>query len=121
MSKYGRPTIGGTFELSDIGAELRAASAYWRDGHTARTLVREEDIRIVYVAMKAGAVMKEHRADETAAIHGLEGHVRLRRSDHTVDLRAGQLLVLERGMEHEVEAVADSAFLLTLGWRPGSS
>jgi hypothetical protein len=34
-----------------------------------------------------------------------------------VDLPAGRLLVVERGRRHEVEAVDESAFLLTLAWQ----
>ncbi len=104
-------------DLAAVDAELRAEAAYLRDGHTARTLAREADLRIVLVAMKAGARIAEHRANETAAVQALSGHMRLHLPDTTTDLHAGQLLVLERGLKHDVEAVTDSAFLLTLGWR----
>jgi len=105
------------FDLAAVDFELRKNDAYQREGHTARTLVRKPDLRIVLVVMKAGARIAEHRADETASIHALSGHVRLRLPDKTADLAGGRLLVLERGLKHDVEAVADSAFLLTLGWR----
>jgi quercetin dioxygenase-like cupin family protein len=108
---------GTIFDLAAVDSELRREDAYQRDGHTARTLVRKPDLRIVLVVMKAGARIAEHRADETAAVHALSGHVRLRLPDSTADLAAGRMLVLERGLKHDVEAVADSAFLLTLGWR----
>jgi quercetin dioxygenase-like cupin family protein len=117
MSKYGRPAHGGAFDLVKIAAELRTADEYAREGHTAHTLLREDDLRIVVVVMKAGARMGEHRAQETAAIHGLSGHVRLHLPDEAMDVRAGHLLVLERGLHHDVEAVVESAFLLTLGWQ----
>ncbi len=96
MSKYGTPTHGGMFDPAAIASELRAADAYAREGHTARTLLREDDLRIVVIAMKAGARMGEHQANETAAIHALSGHVRLHLPDETTDVRAGQLLVLAR-------------------------
>jgi len=105
------------FDLAAVDFELRKNDAYRREGHTARTLVRKPDLRIVLVVMKAGARIAEHRADETASIHALSGHLRLRLPDKIADLAGGQLLVLERGLKHDVEAVADSAFLLTLGWR----
>ncbi len=112
------PAVGGaTFDLTAFDRELRAQDAYLREGHTARTLVRAADLRIVFVAMEAGAHIAEHRADDTASIHALSGHIRLRVSDETVDLPAGRLLVLEKGERHDVEAVEESAFLLTLGWK----
>ena len=106
-----------TFDLLALDSELRKNDAYLREGHTARTLVRKPDLRVVLVVMQAGARMAEHRADETASVHALSGHVRLRLSEKVVELAAGQLLVIERGLRHDVEAVAESAFLLTLGWR----
>ena len=107
-----------TFDLTLIESQLRAEPAYLREGHTARTLVREADLRAVLVVMKAGARMAEHRANETATVHAIHGHVRLRLAEQTVDLPAGQLLMLDKGLKHDVEAVEDSAFVLTLGWRP---
>lgn len=96
---------------------MRQEDAYGRDGHTARTLVRESDMRIVLIVMKAGARLAEHEASDTASIHALTGHLRLRLPDALTELQSGRLLVLERGLRHDVEAVVDSAFLLTLGWR----
>ena len=119
MTKYGTPTHGGRFDLGVIDCELRASEAYAREGHTARTLSREDDLRVVLIAMKAGARMNEHRAQQTSAIQVISGHVRLLLANETTDVRSGQLLVLERGVQHDVEAVLDSALLLTLGWPPG--
>jgi quercetin dioxygenase-like cupin family protein len=120
MSEYGRPTHGGTYDLLAIGAELRATKEYAQNGHTARSLAREDDVRIVLLAMKASARIAEHRAGETAVVHVLSGHVRLHLPDKTVDLPAGGLLVLRPGVQHDVEAIVDSAFLLTLGWPAAS-
>jgi quercetin dioxygenase-like cupin family protein len=117
MTQSETPTQETSFDLTAVDSELRQKDAYQRDGHTARTLTRKPDLRIVLVVMKAGARIAEHHADETASIHALSGHVRLCLPDETADLAAGRLLVLERGLKHDVEAVADSAFLLTLGWR----
>lgn len=108
------------FDLTATVTELRTASAYLRDGHTARTLLREGDLRVVLVAMSAGARIAEHRAKATGSVQALTGHVRLRLPDGLADVTAGQLLVLERGVSHDVEAVVDSAFVLTLGWQDKS-
>jgi quercetin dioxygenase-like cupin family protein len=117
MSKPEPTHQGAVFDLASIDAEMRREDAYEREGHTARTLVREQDLRIVLVVMKAGARIAEHRATDTASVHTLSGHVRLQLPDKAADLPAGRLLVLERGLRHDVEAVAESAFLLTLGWQ----
>lgn len=121
MTTPTRPAGGATFDLSAVEGDVRREEAYRRDGHTARTLVREPDLRIVLVVMQAGARIAEHRADKTTSVHALSGHIRLRLPDRTVDLPSGGLLVLENGLRHDVEAVEESAFLLTLGRESGSS
>jgi quercetin dioxygenase-like cupin family protein len=61
--------------------------------------------------------MAEHQASASASIHALSGQLRLHMPDRTVELSAGQLLVLGGGLRHDVEAAIDSAFVLALGWR----
>ena len=108
---------GAVFDLAAADSELRKAAAYLQEGHTARTLVHQPDLRVVLVVMKAGTRIPEHGADGTATVHALSGQLRLGTSEQTADLGVGSLFVLERGVRHDVEAVTDSAFLLTLGWR----
>lgn len=111
------PPRESLFDLAALDAELRTEDAYQRDGHTARTLVREPDLRLVLIVMKAGGRMAKHRVDQTASVHALSGHARLHLPDGVADLSAGLLLVIDRDVEHDVEAVADSTLLLTFGWR----
>jgi quercetin dioxygenase-like cupin family protein len=115
MTKPEPTTRGVVFDLTTADRELRHEDAYAREGHAGRTLVREPDLRIVLLALKAGDRIPEHRADTTASIHTLSGHVRLHLEDHVVELPAGRLLALEGGLRHDVEAVVESTLLLTLG------
>lgn len=116
MAKPESPEHGLTFDISAITEELRREDAYEREGQCARTLVRTADLRVVLIAMKSGKRLSEHHASATASVHTLSGYVRLQLPDRSVDLPAGQLLVLGGGLRHDVEAAADSTFLLTLGW-----
>lgn len=110
------PQHGVTFDLGAIVREMRQEEPYQREGHTARTLVKAPDLRLVLVAMKAGSRIAEHHASESASVHTISGRVQLRLPGRTVELPAGQILVLGRGLSHDVEAATDSAFVLTLGW-----
>lgn len=112
-----QPLLHGiTFDLEVIAREMRSEGVYDREGHTARTLAREADFRVVLVVMKAGALIKEHGAAETASVYALSGRLRLRLVDRVAELPCGQLLVLARNEQHNVEALEESTFLLTLGW-----
>jgi quercetin dioxygenase-like cupin family protein len=123
MARPDSPEFGTIFDFEAIVREMRSEEAYLREGHTARALVREHDMRVVLIAMKAGARIAKHVANETVSIQTLAGGLRLQlprlarqREDRIVDLPLGRLLVLDRGLEHDVEAVGDSALLVTFGW-----
>jgi quercetin dioxygenase-like cupin family protein len=105
------------FDLSTVDAELRAGEPYQRDGHTARTLVRGPVLRVMFVVMRKGSKMGEHRAKEESTVHVVSGAVSLLLRDRKVELSAGQLLVLQVGEYHGLEATTDAALVLNIGWR----
>lgn len=107
---------GVAYDLTRIAQELQGEEAYAREGQTARTLLRSSDLRIVLIALKAGKTIAEHQANVTASVQTLSGHIRLRLPERSVDVPAGQLLMLGSGLAHDVHAESDSTFLLTLGW-----
>ena len=101
-------------ELSTLIRELRADAARAGVDHLAQTLLREPDLRAVLVVMATGAKLAEHHAKDTATLHVLEGRVRLGLARGDLELGHGYLVPLARGLEHDVTALEDSAFLLTL-------
>lgn len=105
-----------TFDLSEEGAALRRESAWQQGDRNAKTLFKEADVRVVLTILKAGAVVKEHQVPGPATIHTLSGRLTLRLPDRTVELPSGQLLALGGDLPHDVEAVEDSAFLVTIAW-----
>lgn len=100
-------------ELDDLARELDG-----RTGHKARTLAKHDDLRVVVIALRAGARIPEHKTDGRVAIQTVRGHLRVRAQGQIVDLPAGSVLALDRGLPHDVEAVEDSGLLLTIAW-PG--
>ncbi len=109
-----------TFDLAEEASRLRAEEAWHQGTNNAKTLVKEPDFRIVLIVVKRGARLQEHRASGRISVQTLSGHVRLHLPDHAVDLPAGRLLALEPGIAHDVEALEESAFLLTIAWPAGA-
>jgi quercetin dioxygenase-like cupin family protein len=104
----------------DLKGEIKSLhqEESWRrgTGRSSKTLAKYPDFRIVLVAMKAKTVMHEHKALARISIQALSGHVRLRLPEESVELPAGRLLALDCAIPHDVEAVKESAFLLTISW-----
>ncbi len=105
------------FDLAHEVAQLHEQTA-WRQGdRNAKTLVKEADFRVVLIALRAGARMEEHRAAGRISVQTLVGHLRLQTAGSNVNLPIGRLVSLERDVPHEVEALEESAFLLTIAWQ----
>ncbi len=113
------PTL--TFDLAAETRQLRAEEAWHRGEHNAKTLMKEADFRVVLVAAKSGGRMHEHQAPGRLSIQTLSGRIRIHLHSGSVDLPAGHLLTLEPGIVHDVEALAESDFLLTIAWPAGSN
>jgi quercetin dioxygenase-like cupin family protein len=106
----------------DLAAEIDRlhAETAWNTGQNARTLVKYGDFRVVLIALRAKTRIQEHKAEGRISVQVLSGHIHLKASGRTFSLRTGGLLTLDHGVRHDVEALEDSAFLLTIAW-PGST
>lgn len=108
------------FDLQEELQQLRQRDSWQREtGRSSRTLAKYPDLRIILILMKAKTQMNEHRAEGRVSIHHLLGTICVHLPDRKVNLAAGQLLVLDCGVLHNVEAVEESAFLLTIAWPKG--
>src|SRR5689334_19625401 len=87
-------------------------------GQNAKTLVKYDDFRVVLIALKAHARLPGHQTEGRISIQTVAGHVQVRAQGRTFDLPMGRLLALDRGVPHDVEALEEGAFLLTIAW-PG--
>jgi quercetin dioxygenase-like cupin family protein len=86
----------------------------WNTGQNARTLIKYDDLRVVLMALKAGGRIPEHNANGRISVQVLSGHVRLNASGRAFDLLPGSLLALDERAPHDLEALEESAILLTI-------
>ena len=107
------------FDLAKEIERLRRTEHWLKDGRISETLVKYSDFRIVLILMQAGTLMREHKADARISMHGLSGRLMVHLPEKTVELSAGELLVLEKCLPHDVSAVEESAFLLSISWPHG--
>jgi quercetin dioxygenase-like cupin family protein len=110
--------LAGPFREFDLTAEVHRlhAETTWQNGQNARTLLKYDDLRVVLTAIKANERIPEHKVEGRVSIHVLSGHVRVRAEGRTFSLRSGGLLALDQEVVHDVEAIEDSAMLLTIAW-----
>ncbi len=111
----GDATIHQTFSF-DLAAEIRALQAEPSPvvGRSTRTLVSLPALRVLLVAMKAGARWDEHVAPGRITVQMLVGRIRLSAARRRIEMPAGHLAALGTRVPHDVEAVEESVFLLTV-------
>src|ERR1700739_4412112 len=88
----------------------------WPMGHFARTLFKKSDFRMVLISMAKGSILKEHHAAGTISVQVLKGSIRFSAQGDAHSLQANSVLTLGASIKHEVEALEESAFLLTIAW-----
>jgi quercetin dioxygenase-like cupin family protein len=100
-------------------ALLRAEPAYDHDGHTARTLAKYRDLRVVLVAMKTGARMIVHETAERLTLQVLVGRARVvLRGGGSEEAGEGAFLAVDTERAEAVECLDECAFTLTVAWPP---
>ncbi len=97
-------------EIKNIKHEVRQNS---KDRHT-KLLAKEKDFRLVLISLKKGAILQEHSASGRVFVHVLEGHVHMKVAGELIDLPMGHLTTLEANVKHDVTAIEESVFLLTI-------
>jgi quercetin dioxygenase-like cupin family protein len=115
------PTAGVFLEF-DLNAQIEQLKGEpaWQNGRNAKTMVKYPDFRIVLMLMKAKTRIEEHHADGRISVQTIAGHIRMHVAGKDFDLPVGHLLALDHEVRHDVEALEDSAFLLTIA-RPVAS
>ncbi len=101
------------FRLDAEIDRLKAETAWSSGTRNAITLAKGQ-LTIVLVVLKPGATLEEHRARGPMTLEVLSGAIRFRSAGTVRDVEAGTLVVLESALAHEVEALTESALLLTL-------
>ncbi len=108
-----------TFPIArlDLVEEVRKMRASPRTKeHTAKTLFRNLDQRLVLMLLDSGAQIPVHHTEAALTLQALDGRVIVSLLESTFDLGPGQLLAIERDVPHAMVAIEDSAILLTLAW-----
>ena len=79
-----------------------------------RNLARESGVSVIMTAMAAGDVLEEHSAPGVVTVQVLRGRVRLFADGNEVELKPGQLVMLQPNVPHKHQADTEAVVLLTV-------
>lgn len=99
----------------DLETEITALIRSPRSkGRSTRMVASYPHLRVLLVYLEKGARWAQHTAPGAISVQGLHGRMRIFAGGDTFEVPAGRLLVLASGVPHDVEAVDESVFLLTV-------
>ena len=102
----------------DIGAEitrLKSEPAWASGDRHGLSLVKGDGINVALMLLKKGAKLQEHHTKAPITVYLVEGRINFIAGDKPRPLTPGMLLALDRAIAHSIEALEDSALILTVG------
>jgi quercetin dioxygenase-like cupin family protein len=87
----------------------------WIDGdRDAITLQKNSSLRVVLITMHKGAVLHKHKVEGPITVFVLSGKIIFSAGDDKTNASENELIVLEKTIPHDVEALEDAVFILTI-------
>jgi len=106
----GHPVDGiASLKITDEIARLKRGPQWAAGDRVAESLAKNSEISVTLLILKQGAGLKEHRARGTVALTIVTGSIRL----NGATLDAGTVAVIDSEAPHAVEALEESALVLT--------
>jgi quercetin dioxygenase-like cupin family protein len=103
------------FDLPAAVMQLKHESN-WSGHRNARTLVKHRDCRIVLMDLESGAHLVRHQTRGTVVIQVVSGHIKVRVFSEVFDVPVGHVISLDPHLSHDVEALEETALLITIAW-----
>lgn len=95
-------------------AQIKGEVGYEKNDRNAITLFHSENMRIVLIALHAGAEISEHAVTGPCSILAIDGQVEVRAGSDSFPLGPGEAVALQDAVAHSVKADGESVILLTI-------
>jgi quercetin dioxygenase-like cupin family protein len=103
-----------TFDLPALLEKVKSEADWRKNERNSMTLHKSPGLRVILVAMHAGTAILTHTAAYPFSLQLIDGRIRFTAGKQTTTLGRGELLTLHAGIPHDLVAMEQSAFLLTL-------
>ena len=101
-------------DIPDFLNQIKNEPAWENSDRNAMTIYKTDAMRIVLIALHKDALLKEHTTNGVISVQVLDGAINFTTEGKTHHLTKGKMIALHRNIAHEVSAVKESVFLLTV-------
>jgi len=85
---------------------------YGEENFRPKVLINEPGYRMVLLSLRAGQFLPEHSTKGIVTVYAIHGHITFYEGPTPCELHAGEVLSLESGAPHHLEAHQDSVLLV---------
>jgi quercetin dioxygenase-like cupin family protein len=109
-----RPSAGGmmTVKFADEIARLKSTAEWKSADRHAVSLVKDDALNVLLMVLKKGAHLHEHRTKGPITVQLVSGSIRFSGGSDQRIISAGEMVALDRGIPHSLEALEESALIL---------
>lgn len=102
-------------DVLSLARELLESEDAIKDGRTARTLAKSNELTLVLSVLRAGQELDEHSARGPVTILPILGSVKFDFDGEPDALSPGRVALIGKGRSHRVQAIENAAFLILIG------
>lgn len=100
--------------LNKAQEQIKSEPAWFNSDRNAITLFKSEGLRIILMALHTEAELKAHKAPGIITVQVLEGEIKFKTGKQESNLGKDEMLTLHAGITHNVFAIKEAVFLLTI-------
>lgn len=86
-----------------------------------KAILNQPGFRLMLLNLRAGQNVPEHSTSDRVAVYALSGHITFYEGQTSEELRTGEMVTLEGGAPHRLEAHEDSTVLVIRAGKPEST
>ncbi|MGD0076310.1 MAG: hypothetical protein ABSD31_18530 [Candidatus Binataceae bacterium] len=100
-----------TVKFADEIARLKSTAEWKSADRHAVSLVKDDALNVLLMVLKKGAHLHEHRTKGPITVQLVSGSIRFSGGPDQRIISAGEMVGLDRGIPHSLEALEESALI----------
>ncbi|RPI07089.1 MAG: hypothetical protein EHM64_00240 [Ignavibacteriae bacterium] len=106
------------YDLQAMITLLKNETIWKKEERNAITLVKGPEVRVVFILAHAHSSIPKHQVFGPLTIHVVKGRLRIHGDSQHIDIQKGQILTLQPEVRHSIDALDESAFMMSLTTGP---